>query len=113
MNRKGQALIEFVLILPVFILILFAIVDFGNIFNSKYELQNQSADIIRLIQTGSTEPDIKDIYSNINLEIRDYKDGYQKITITKEIKLITPFMDKVLGSPYLINVERIVPNEEA
>ena len=29
MNNKGQALVEFVLILPVFIFILFAVVDFG------------------------------------------------------------------------------------
>ena len=35
MNRKGQALVEFVLILPIFIMILFSIVDFGMIFNKK------------------------------------------------------------------------------
>ena len=47
MNRKGQALIEFVLILPVLILILFIIFDFGYIFYSKYELKNQSMEIVR------------------------------------------------------------------
>ena len=40
MNRKGQALVEFVLILPIFIMILFSIVDFGMIFNKKNELEN-------------------------------------------------------------------------
>ena len=49
MNKKGQALVEFILILPVLILILFVIIDFGNIFYSKYELQNQSADIVNLL----------------------------------------------------------------
>ena len=62
MNRKGQALIEFVLILPVFLLILFVIVDFGNIFHSKYELQNSSTDIVRLVQKGSDEYEILKIY---------------------------------------------------
>lgn len=113
MNRKGQALIEFILILPVLILIIFVIVDFGNIFHSRYELQNQSVDIVRLLQKGDNEDSIKDIYSKIEVEINTYKDDYKKITITKEITLITPLMDKILGNPYLIKVERIVPNDEA
>ena len=48
MNRKGQALVEFVLILPIFILMLFAIVDFGMILSKKNELENmqkQNTDI--------------------------------------------------------------------
>ena len=45
MNRKGQALIEFVLILPIFILILFATVDFGLILSKKNELENTSVDV--------------------------------------------------------------------
>ena len=35
LNNKGQALIEFVLILPIFLMILFVIIDFGMIFNAK------------------------------------------------------------------------------
>ena len=59
MNRKGQALVEFVLILPIFILMLFIIFDFGNIFYSKYDLQNQSSDIVRLIIEGSTIEEVE------------------------------------------------------
>lgn len=110
MNRKGQALIEFVLILPVFLLILFAIVDFGNIFHAKYELQNQSTDIVRLLQDGDEVQDVVLIYSDIDIEISDYQNDYKKVVITKEIDLITPFMDKILGNPYLIEVERVIKN---
>ena len=112
MNRKGQALIEFVLILPVLILILFVIFDFGNIFHSKYELQNQSTDIVRLIQESNNKEKILDIYSKLDITITTYKEDYKKITLTKKVNLITPFMDKILGNPYLISVERIIPNEE-
>lgn len=113
MNRKGQALIEFVLILPVLVLILFVIIDFGNIFHSKYELQNQSTDIVRLIREGNNEQEILDNYSKLEIEINVYKDNYRKITVSKKIDLITPMMNKILGDPYLIEVERIIPNEEA
>ena len=49
MNRKGQALVEFVLILPVFIFLLFAVYDFGMIFNTKNKLENDSTDIALLM----------------------------------------------------------------
>ena len=35
MNNKGQALVEFVLVLPIILMILFAIVDMGMIFTKK------------------------------------------------------------------------------
>ena len=112
MNRKGQALIEFVLVLPVLILILFVIVDFGNIFHTKLELQNQSADIIRLIQNNNDEENIKNTYSKLKLDIKPYQEKFKKITITKEVPLMSPVLDRVLGSKYKIVVERILPNEE-
>ena len=40
MKNRGQALVEFILIVPIFLLILLAIIDFGNIFKTKYDLQN-------------------------------------------------------------------------
>ena len=112
MNRKGQALIEFVLILPIFLLILFAIFDFGNIFYSKYELQNQSADIIRLMQSGSSDNEIKEINSKLNINISEYKDKYKKIVLSKKVMIMTPGLNKILGNPYIIEVERIVINDE-
>lgn len=113
MNRKGQALVEFVLILPILILMLFIIFDFGNIFYSKYELQNQSSDIIRLIIDGSSIEEIESIYVKFDIEENTYKDNYKKITISREIELITPILDRVLGNSYQVSVERIIPNDEA
>lgn len=110
MNRKGQALIEFVLILPVLIMILFIIFDFGNIFYSKYELQNQSMEIVRLVKDKKEIEEINDIYSKIDIEINTYKEDYKKITLTKELDLITPLLDNILDDPYLIKIERIIPN---
>ena len=112
MNRKGQALVEFVLILPVFLMILFTIVDFGILLYSKNELQNQSADIIRMVQNGEKLSDVSEVYPKVNIKLEDYKESYQKITLTKDIELITPFLDKFLGNPCEIEVERIIPNAE-
>ena len=36
-NEKGQALVEFIIILPVFLLLVFCVVDFGRIISLKNE----------------------------------------------------------------------------
>ena len=110
MSNKGQALIEFVLILPIFLMILFVVVDFGNLLYSKNELQNQSVDIIRMIQNHDSLSEITDIYSDVDIKIDNYKDDYQKVVLTEKIDLITPFLDKFLGDPCIVEVERIIPN---
>ena len=112
MNRKGQALVEFVLILPVFLMILFTIIDFGILLYSKNELQNQSTDIIRMIQNKEELSSISVIYPDVNIKKEDYKESYQKITLTEEVELITPFLDKFLGNPCKIEVERVIPNAQ-
>ena len=112
MNRKGQALVEFVLILPVFILILFAIVDFGTILSKKNELENDSIDIVLLINNGTNIDEIKSKYSDLDIDLKDV-DKYTEIKITKSINIITPGLNLVLGNPYKVIVERVIPNDEA
>ena len=108
MNNKGQALIEFVLILPVFIFILFAVVDFGIIFNSKSNLENDCSSIVELFKNGTSIEEIKRIYDDNIVNISN--DGsYYKLSVSTSIDLITPGLNRVLGDPYLISVERIIP----
>ena len=113
MNNKGQALIEFVLILPIFLMILFVIVDFGMIFSTKFRLENDSEDIVMLISEGKSISDIKQLYDNIEIYVSDFNDELLKIEMTSEIHTITPGMDRILGDPYKIQVERIISNDEA
>ena len=61
MNRSGQALVEFVLILPIFLFILFIIVDFGIIFSAKNSLENNSVDIINLLENNTSIDEIENI----------------------------------------------------
>ena len=93
MNRKGQALVEFVLILPIFILMLFAIVDFGMILSKKNELENISVDVTAMIKNSDNM--------------------YTKIIISDDVDIMTPGLNRILGNPYNIKVERTIPNVEA
>lgn len=108
MNNKGQALVEFVLILPVLIFILFAVIDFGIIFSTKSNLENDSVEIVELFRNGTSIDEIENMYSDNVLNISS-NGKYYNIKITTSVNLITPGLNRILGDPYLIKVERIVP----
>jgi uncharacterized protein (UPF0333 family) len=109
-NNKGQALVEFVLILPVFLMILFVIVDFGMIFSSKAKLENDSYDIIELFQNGTSVEELRTLYSDVSINV-SIKGGYQVVSVEKEVNLITPGIYRILDNPYLVEVERTIPYE--
>lgn len=109
MNRKGQALVEFVLILPIFLLILFAIVDFGMILSKKNELENISVDVISMIKNKDSVDKIKLIYPDIQIEVNN-DSQYIVIKIYDDINVMTPGLNLILGDPYLVEVERTIPN---
>ena len=110
MNRKGQALVEFVLILPVFLFLLFAVYDFGMIFNKRNSLENKSTDIIMLYKDGKKIDELEALYSDLDISI--YRDNdYDCVTIMDKVKLITPGLNRIMGNPYLVEVKRYIPYE--
>lgn len=106
-NNKGQALVEFILILPVILAILLVIIDLGKIFNEKNTLENTSIDIIELYKNRKSIDEIKDKYNDIEINT-SVSDNYLTIKLKKEIEIITPGLNIVLDNPYPIEVERVV-----
>ena len=111
MNRKGQALVEFVLILPIFIMILFSIVDFGMIFNKKNELENISIDIMNLLNNNNKIEEIQKEYPKVDIKLTN-EEEYTIVEISTKVNIITPGLNRVLGNPYIVKVERKIPNVE-
>ena len=48
--NKGQALVEFIIILPVALLLVLGVIDFGNIIYKKYTLENDLNTVVDLYQ---------------------------------------------------------------
>mgnify|MGYP003571291486 CR=1 FL=1 len=109
MNNKGQALVEFVLILPILIMILFVIVDFGMIFNTKSDLENKSSDIILQLNNNQTLEQIKNNYDELEIETEVIGDNL-KIVFKDYVNIITPGLNRIIEDPYPVSVERIIPN---
>ena len=59
-DEKGQALVEFALLVPIFLMLLFAIVDFGMGFHSWITVTNSAREGARLGAVAGTEQQIID-----------------------------------------------------
>ncbi len=109
-NSKGQALIEFVIILPVIILLIMSIVDFANIISNKYSLENDLDTVVKLYQNN----DNIDEFINKNNETITYQQDnkYLTVTLSKDVTVTTPILNNVLGKKYKLSVSRVIVNYE-
>lgn len=114
MNKKGQALVEFVIILPVMILLIFCVVDFARVIMVKSSLENVSTDAVLFYQNGKSQEEINSLLKkedsdlNISFEI---KDDYITINVSKSIKPITPGLSYIPKNIFDIKTSRVIKNE--
>ena len=118
-SEKGQAALEFALVLPILLLLVCGIVDFGRILYTKNTLTSMSEQAARYASLDYTNTDAEiDTYVRTNAGVSDTSAGTLtvavaptptrvsgntvKITLTYKIYYITPFMNKILASPFII-----------
>ncbi len=108
-NSKGQALVEFVIILPIILMILFIIIDFSNIFYQKNHLESTLNDVVEYKENGKSNSYIKDKVNDSSISISYKKiDDSLDIKITKKVNLITPFSSLFFDNPFVIKTERMI-----
>lgn len=110
-SNKGQALVEFIIILPIFLLLALSILDFGNIMYKKYALENKLSFISDLYKNNKLE-EIQ-TYALKNDVVVSYirSDVYTTIIIEENVKITTPGLNKIFGNPYKIESEIVIYNE--
>ena len=111
MNRKGQALVEFVIILPIIMMIIFVIIDFSNIFYQKNHLENVTNDIVIYKENGKSDEYIK---KTLDTDIKvsyEQKENNLVIKTKKKVPLITPFSSLFFDNPYIVKTERTILHE--
>lgn len=114
MKRKGQALVEFVLILPVLLFLLFIMIDFARVFSFQNRLETKAVDAISLFRKGKTKEEIvgilKEEQEDLTLAIT-YSKQKAILELQEEVSFLTPGLNLVLKTPYVIKVKRVVPYE--
>lgn len=115
-REDGQAMVEFALILPVFLLILCGIIDFGWLFYNQLSLNNACREgaryaVVNTAEDGNTQSiinhienstttvfandgvDIEVIYSSPN----DPTSGDITVNLEAQISFFTPVLSSVMG----------------
>lgn len=107
-NSKGQALVEFIFVLPVLLLIIMAIIDLGNIFTKKYSLENDLDNISNMYKEEKYDS-INAYVKKNNLNILyEREEEFIKINISKSININTPILNNILGKNYKIETSKII-----
>lgn len=113
LTNKGQALVEFVILLPIILFIIFVIIDFATIFYNKNHLEGVINTVATMASDHASDNEILKVIDDkdINYSIT-YESKYATITLSKDVSLVTPFSNFVLKNPYPIKVERVIIYEQ-
>ena len=107
-NQNGQALVEFIVILPIFLLLVMGMFDFGNILYQKYKLENHLDYIVELYKSD-VEDDLEAYLDNNDIEMTTrLGDNYSIIELSKKLKIITPGLESIIGDPYVVKTSKVI-----
>lgn len=115
-KEDGQAMVEFALILPVFLLILCGIIDFGWLFYNQLSLNNACREgaryaVVHTAEDGDTisiinhiENTTTTVFANDGVDIsvsysspNDPTSGDITVSMEAEISFFTPVLSTILG----------------
>lgn len=112
-NKKGQALVETALVLPIILLILLGIIEFGLIFNSYLVVGNASREGARTAAVGATDTEIRTLVGNVATTLNAAKmtvsispsQSVRKkgdevsVTVVYDYNLMTPIISAIIPGP--------------
>jgi len=112
-RKRGQAIVETALILPIIVLILMGIIDFGLMFNNYLVINNAAREGARNAAVGTSDTNVKNMILNMTStldhtkmtttiypsELLRKKGEEVIITIEYDNKLITPIISAIVPNP--------------
>lgn len=107
MKKRGQALVEFIIILPVAVMLVLMIVDFGRIMYFKTTLESTVSDAIILYNKGNNLDEIKE-----KLDYQDIEISSNKISAKKSVDIVAPGLNLLFDNPYTIVASRVLNYDE-
>ena len=101
MNKKGQALVEFVLVLPVLIFMLLAFIDIGKLMIMKNHLESV------LSTVGVDTTFVEDMEYDIKFSREEVGD-IVNVKLESCIDTITPGLGKIIGDPACTSTSKVI-----
>lgn len=111
-NKKGQALVEFVIILPIFIFMLLAIIDIGKVIYNQNRLESEMSSVVELYRNEKSYAEILDELSlndeSVTLDVTNEENETVTFSLKKEVTIVTPGLNLLFSNPYEIEVTRVI-----
>ena len=112
-NKKGQALVEFIILMPIMIYVILGFIDLIIIAGNKSNLDSKMNEIVSIYKNNPDEKEIVD-YLNKDLKSVEFKtaqdDKYTYLRATMDYSFVTPGLNKVFNR-FEIKSERVIMNE--
>lgn len=123
LDKKGQSMVEFALVMPLLVLLLMAILEFGNIFHSYLLITYSAREGARMGVVGHTDEQIneriQDICSTLNttqltvdIEPEDPRKRTRgvplHVNVDYEVTLFTPLVNTFLPDPFPIQARSVM-----
>lgn len=111
-NEKGQALVEFILILPLFLFMIIGTIDLGNIIYKKYNLESK-LDYVVDVYKNESEVKLNNYLNEENLNATiNKKTSYTEVILIDNTKVSTPILKEIIGNNYKIEAKRTIYEEQ-
>lgn len=111
MKNKGQALAEFILLLPVLMLLVLGMIDFGNIIYQKYKLENDLDTVVNLYQNEQLDTMRSYLQTEGITASIDKEEGAATILVSKQVRVYTPGLNRIFENPYSLKTKRVIYHE--
>lgn len=113
MKKNGQALVEFIIILPILIIILLGIIDFGLIFYKKNILEDNLDEVVEIWKDSASSEEVNSYINEVDNDIKFVyvvNGDVTTLELISDYKVITPGLNNILGNKYEIRVNRVIYN---
>ncbi|MHB9145145.1 MAG: TadE/TadG family type IV pilus assembly protein [Symbiobacteriia bacterium] len=109
-DERGQSLVEFALVVPLLLLLVIGIMEFGRAYSANLALQNAAREGARLAITGATDANITQrvVSSAVGLDstkltvtvspVTRVQGAYVTVTATYQFQYLTPLITNIIGS---------------
>lgn len=121
-TEKGQAIVEMALILPILLMLLFGIIEFGRILNTYMIVTEISREAARKGAVGGTDAEIRttvwsqaadsgldssliaesDIVITDPSSVKRPRGTTIKVRISYPVDIIAPLIGSLIGDPYVV-----------
>lgn len=121
-EQSGQAMVEMALVLPVIVLIVFGIVEFGRIFNSYLVVTNAAREGARIGVVGASDTEIADTVKTAGGSLDLTKLSWNitpgptsrvrgaglTVQVSYPVDIYAPIIGNIVGDPFIVTARSVM-----